>query len=144
MKLNIFFNNPNKKGRLAFSFVFAFAAIVAGFFLTQIVYAAWTGPTANPPGNNPSFWTTVVSPPAVYYGVAGGKVGIGTSNPGPALVDKSLDVVGDINAARICIAGVCKNSWGAVGGLTDAFTKVANSANTTQFTAVGGDRIQFE
>ena len=139
------FSEFNKKTALR-AVVFGFIAIGGGIFAVRIVSAAWTGPTANPPNNNPSFWISTVPPasPVVYYGTGGGKVGIGTSTPSASLVDKSLDVVGDINAARICIGGVCKNDWGAVSGLTDAFNKVANNANVTQFSAVGGDRIQFD
>ncbi|KKR78444.1 MAG: Cell wall surface anchor family protein [Parcubacteria group bacterium GW2011_GWA2_40_8] len=139
------FSEFNKKTALR-AVVFGFIAIGGGIFAVRIVSAAWTGPTANPPNNNPSFWISTVPPasPVVYYGTGGGKVGIGTSTPSASLADKSLDVAGDINAARICINGVCKNDWGAVSGLTDAFNKVANNANVTQFSAVGGDRIQFD
>ncbi len=133
----------NKISKIWLITFFALFSIGLGFFAVQLVNAAWTGPTANPPNNNPSFWTNTVSPPTVFYGVAGGKVGIGTSNPGPTLVDKSLDVVGDVAAARVCIAGDCRNAWPATSGITNAFNKVADIANTTQFNAVGGDRIQF-
>ncbi len=43
--------------------------------------------------------------------VLGGNVGIGTTDPGTY----RLNVSGDANATRLCIAGDCKDTWSAAG-----------------------------
>jgi hypothetical protein len=123
--------------------------------------------------NQVSSFTTAGVPRDLYLNVDGGKVGIGTSNPGAS----KLDVQGGtINASGgLCINNDCRASWSAVGGggtitgvtagtgisgggttgsvtLTNSdpgssqniFKNVANSAGTTQFSAASNnDAVRF-
>jgi hypothetical protein len=56
-------------------------------------------------------YTNEAAPGTVMSLRSDGNVGIGTATP-----TYKLDVVGAVNVASICIAGVCKNSWSEIGG----------------------------
>ena len=106
-----------------------FSILVICFAIAFYAFS-WTGPTAPPPGGN-------VDPPiniggtsqyksgalgiggvfhAYSNAIIDGKVGIGTTDPGTY----RLNVSGDANATRLCIAGDCKNAWpsGGAGDIT--------------------------
>ena len=50
---------------------------------------------------------------SVMFMTPGGNVGIGTATP-----TQKLDVMGNVNAAGLCISGDCKTNWSQVGGGT--------------------------
>ncbi len=57
------------------------------------------------------FYSQYASPNTNSVGFFPGRVGVGTSNP-----LHPIDVVGNLNASGLCIAGDCKTAWSQVGG----------------------------
>jgi len=97
------------------------------FLVGYLILAAWTEPTASPPGGNvpPPLNTSLnaqskegalvlgtnLNPASTTLIIQNGLVGIGTTNPA-----YKLHVAGSINASTsLCISGDCKTSWPAGG-----------------------------
>jgi len=69
-----------------------------------------------------------LAPSGAGFTLLGGKVGIGTTDPGYV-----LDVAGAVNAASggLCIAGACKTAWSQVGGYwSQSGSDIYNSTGT--------------
>jgi hypothetical protein len=96
-----------------------------GFFNTDQRWVVGPGACTGATGDSP-FGICNPNGPVMSL-TKGGAVGIGTTTPG-----YKLDVSGDANATRLCIAGTCKSAWpgGAFSGSDNYLSKFSGGGTT--------------
>jgi len=116
-----------------------FGILVICFAIAFYAFAVWQAPTHPQPGGNVPPPLNTSSQAQVKIGglmlntggypngliVDQGNVGIGTTDPGTY----RLNVSGDANATRLCIAEDCKNAWPS-GGAGDITAVIAGTGLT--------------
>lgn len=103
------------------SILVVMVSVLSVLLLTQYVSAAWTDPSQAPVSTSAS--NVVVTPMTANLDLNGsnlvdtdfvidpnGNSGFGTASPNAAY---KLDVVGNLNATQLCIAGNCEATWPA-------------------------------